>query len=194
MWICRRESHFYGEIGHYVLVGEVPSVASALPNQRGVIEAIDSHRWRHAAAMGAMRCAMPSPPTPDCRGGVFATRRFPRPPGRPCARTIPTSRPHRSPQWAQWVHLRPRGHQQELHRGGSRRGAPRRYKDPAGKAHQNRPAGRVGTGMRAIPHPGRRCARSFAARMAEEGLLSNAARFNNDSHQQNNTRTPWQKS
>ena len=127
MWICRRESHFYGEIGHYVLVGEVPSVASALPNQRGVIEAIDSHRWRHAAAMGAMRRAMPSPPTPDCRGGVFATRRFPRPPGRPCARTIPTSRPHRSPQWAQWVHLRPRGDQRERRRGGSRRGAPRRY-------------------------------------------------------------------
>ena len=115
MWIYRRESHFYGEIGHYVLVGEVPSVASALPSRasclpfpcRIVIKGIDS--------IG------------------------------------------------------------ESHEGGSRRGAPRRYKDPAFKAHQNRPAGRVGTGMRAIPHPGHRCARSFAARMAEEGLLSNAA-------------------
>ena len=196
MWICRRESHFYGEIGHYVLVGEVPSVASALPNQRGVIEAIDSHRWRHAAAMGAMRRAMPSPPTPDCRGGVFATQRFPRPPGRPCARTIPTSRPHRSPQWAQWVHLRPRGDQRERRRGGSRRGAPRRYKDPAGKAHQNRPASRLGTGMRAIPHTGHHRARSFAARMAGEGLPPHAAQRNSTTVHttKNQTIALWQKS
>ena len=31
----------------------------------------------------AMRIAMASPQTPDCRGGVFATRRFPRPPSPP---------------------------------------------------------------------------------------------------------------
>ena len=31
------------------------------------------------AAMAGIWIAMPSPQTPDCRGGVFATRRFPRP-------------------------------------------------------------------------------------------------------------------
>ena len=44
------------------LVGEVPSVASALPDQRGVIEAIDSYRWEAYGGNGrdATRKGLPA--------------------------------------------------------------------------------------------------------------------------------------
>ena len=44
--LCRRESHFYqfSRLAIARLVGEVPSNASALPNQRSVIKTIGPHR------------------------------------------------------------------------------------------------------------------------------------------------------
>ena len=58
------ESHFY-QLARFAivsLVGEVPSVASALPDQRGVIEAIDSYRWEAYGGNGrdATRKALPA--------------------------------------------------------------------------------------------------------------------------------------
>ena len=46
--VCRRKAHFYqfSRLAIAPLVGEVPSVASALPNQRAVIKTINPHRWR----------------------------------------------------------------------------------------------------------------------------------------------------
>ena len=52
------------------------------------------------AAMASIGIAMPSPQTPDCRGRVFATRRFPRPPYSPYAKIpppVPTMRAHHAP-------------------------------------------------------------------------------------------------
>ena len=42
-----------------------------------------AHGGINGRPLGAIRSAMKSPQTPDCRGGVFATRRFPRPPPTP---------------------------------------------------------------------------------------------------------------
>ena len=71
--------------------------------------------WRHGMRMHGggvnggiwivMRPAVASPQKPDCRGGVFATRRFPRPLAPPCAHTIgppppPSSTPAHPPSHA----------------------------------------------------------------------------------------------
>ena len=47
------------------------------------------HGGPNGRSLGAMRPAMISSQTPDCRGGVFATRRFPRPPDSPYAKIPP---------------------------------------------------------------------------------------------------------
>ena len=61
-------------------VGEVPSVASALPSRAASLRPPRNGRIglkpRHLERNDI-------PATPDCRGGVFATRRFPRPPPTP---------------------------------------------------------------------------------------------------------------
>ena len=50
------ENPISGEIAHYVSVGEVPSAASALPYQRGVIKTVGPHR-RAACVVHGMRMA-----------------------------------------------------------------------------------------------------------------------------------------
>ncbi|MFC2508714.1 MAG: hypothetical protein ACFNYD_08045, partial [Bacteroides sp.] len=63
-------------------VGAVPSGASARPNSAAsVIKTVALHVvvwYAHGGGNGDIGIAMISPQTPDCRGGVFATRRFPR--------------------------------------------------------------------------------------------------------------------
>ena len=45
--------------------------------------------YAHGGGNGRIWIATPSPQMPDCRGGVFATRRFPRPSYSPYAPTMP---------------------------------------------------------------------------------------------------------
>ena len=80
-----------GRLSIRSLVGEVPSNASALPNQCRVVILRSPFplmsMWAQMMVGGIPRNA-------DCRGGVFATRRFPRPPPTPAMRIPPPGATH----------------------------------------------------------------------------------------------------
>ena len=93
-----------GRLSIRSLVGEVPSNASALPNQCRVVILRSPFplmsMWAQMMVGGIPRNA-------DCRGGVFATRRFPRPPPTPAMR-LPSTRRH--PRHAYTCHPAHRRH------------------------------------------------------------------------------------
>ena len=85
-----------------ILVGEVPSNASALPNQCRVVISLRSRLCLPGRKWWSVPHASHCPPrNADCRGGVFATRRFPRPPPTPAMR-VPST-PQGSHLWEFYV-------------------------------------------------------------------------------------------